>query len=93
MSPTRGGLLDLLNTRGELAVAEICFRVADIEEFYDRVKEMGFTPLDDKGVPLIDRKYLIIEDHPDVIAKFFYFNVPNAGVSFEIIEFSSDEFV
>ena len=76
-----------------MAVAEICFRVADIEKFYDKVKKMGFTPVDDTGLPLTDRKYAVIEDQPGVIAKFFYFNVPNAGVSFEILEFSSEEFV
>jgi len=93
LEPNKGWLLDLLNTSGEMAVAEICFRVADIEEFYDRVKVMGFTPVDDTGAPLTDRKFVVIEDQPGVVAKFFYFNVPNAGVSFEILEVSSEAFV
>ena len=94
LEPKKGWLLDFLRANGEMAVAEICFRVYDIEEFYDKVRGMGLTPVDDYGVPLVDKKYFLINDEEGVTAKCFYFNLPlkpNQGPAFEIIEYSPEE--
>ena len=84
-------LTDFLRANGDMAVAEICFRVDDIEKFYDKVKEMGLTPVDGNGEPLVDKKYfrVPISGVPAEI-KCFYFNLslkPNKGPAFEILEY------
>jgi catechol 2,3-dioxygenase-like lactoylglutathione lyase family enzyme len=83
-------LMDFLRANGDMAVAEICFRVDDIEKFYDKVKETGFTPVDGNGEPLVDKKYLLITiPGVPLEIKYFYFNIPfkpNQGPAFEILE-------
>ena len=84
-------LLDFLKANGDMAISEICFRVDDIEKFYDKVKKMGFTPVDGNGKPLVDKKYFLVTI-PGVPAeiKCFYFNMPlkpNQGPAFEILEY------
>ena len=85
-------LMDFLRANGgDMVLAEICFRVDDIEKFYDKVKGMGFTPVDGNGEPLVDKKYFLITiPRIPVEIKCFYINLPlkpGQGPAFEIIEY------
>lgn len=88
-------LMDFLRANGDMAVAEICFRVDDIEKFYDKVKEMGFTPVDGNGEPLVDKKYFLITiPGVPLEIKCFYFNLPlkpNQGPAFHFLEVPEEE--
>jgi catechol 2,3-dioxygenase-like lactoylglutathione lyase family enzyme len=96
IEPTREfHVSDFLRTRGEMAVAEFCYRVRDIESFYDRMKEVGMTPTDYSGVPLVDKKYYVIpvpELPEESWLKCFYMNIPTKpgqGPAYEILEYPS----
>jgi len=94
LEPTRESYLsEFLKTRGDMSVVEIAFRVDDIEDFYDRVKKMGMTPLDEDGHPLTDSKYFMVctccMPEKDQI-KCFYLNIPlkpGDGPAIEILEY------
>jgi catechol 2,3-dioxygenase-like lactoylglutathione lyase family enzyme len=96
LEPTREGQLsDFLKTRGDMAVFELGFRVKDIESFYDRVKQMGMTPVDGDGAPLVDKKYFLVcpscvEMAEQDWIKCFYVNIPSEpgqGPAIEILEY------
>lgn len=57
LEPEEGTYADLLKDKGEGFVNEICFRVDDIEKFYDNMKKKGITLLDERLKPLIKKKY------------------------------------
>jgi len=86
-------LSGFLKTSGDMAVAEICFRVDDIKKFYDKVKEMGLTPVDSEGKPLVEQRYFVIPfpGLPDEYSlKCFYINMPlrqSQGPAIEILEY------
>jgi catechol 2,3-dioxygenase-like lactoylglutathione lyase family enzyme len=72
---------DLL--KGEGTIVELCITVDNIEQWYDKLKKMGITPLDLNGNPLVDKKY----DGVPTGSKFFY--LPRSvtfGTTIEILE-------
>ena len=84
LEPKEGPMLDFLRKKGDGAVCEICFGVDDIEKYYDKIKSMGITPLDDfDGSPLIEKKY-----HGPTVsgAKLFYLPRRGDEPAFEILQ-------
>jgi len=88
LEPHEGYWVQLLKEKGSGALAEICFEVDDIEEFYDRMKERGITLVDLQQKPLSpNKKYCQI---PGDDNKFAYFPLDKTfGTLIEVEEHSA----
>jgi len=80
---------DLLEkVKGDMAVGEIGFRVRNIEKYYDKAKEMGLTPTDVNGEPLVDRKFDVAVQAGSE-TRFFFLNLSiqtQKGPVIEVVE-------
>jgi len=86
----RGWEHDLLEkAKADMAEGEIGFRVHNIEKYYDRAREMGLTPADVNGEPLVNRKFDVATEAGSEI-RFFFLNLPigtQKGPVIEITEY------
>jgi catechol 2,3-dioxygenase-like lactoylglutathione lyase family enzyme len=85
LAPKRGPFLDYLKEKGQGALAELCFEVDDIKEFYNRMKKQGVILVDSLGRSLPEeRPYSIV---PGDDNKYAYIPVNKSfGTIIEIIE-------
>ena len=83
IEPKNGALKDILETKGEGYIYEICFGVDDIERFCDEMKERGIVLVDIDGILLTDRKFLIAPSGN----KYVYLSRKNTfGTRIEVLE-------
>ena len=85
LAPKRGPFLNFLKEKGQGMMAELCFEVDDIKEFYDRMKKQGITLVDPTGRPLpAEKPYAMV---PGDDNKYAYFPTDKSfGTIIEIIE-------
>lgn len=85
LAPRKGPFLDFLREKGQGAMAELCFEVDDIKEFYERMREKGITLVDPTGNPLSPEKPYAMVPADD--NKYAYFPTDRSfGTIIEIIE-------
>lgn len=57
MELRRGPFADMLKKKSIGSIYEVCFRVEDIEKFYDKMKKNGITLVGENGKPIVEKKY------------------------------------
>lgn len=83
LEPKEGPWVKRLEEKGEGSICEICVVVDNVEEFYDRMKNRGITPVDRFGKPLVGKKYV---EAPSG-AKFMYLAPTEThGTMIEVLE-------
>lgn len=83
LEPKEGPWTKRLEEKGEGAICELCIEVDDIEEFHDKIKKMGITPVGRFGQSLVEEKYV---EAPSG-ARFIYLPLDKTyGTLIEVLE-------